>query len=141
MNSAKPDQIRRLHAMLGERNMMHRKKDLVVSASQGRTESSKGLSEREMDLLISRLETIKPVKQPERDPILDKKRKRVIANMAAAGYVLESGKPDMIAIYAWVRRQKHKKELNQLSSQDLSELIVAAEGVAKHFIRKAGRES
>jgi len=70
---------------------------------------------------------------------LDKKRKRVIANMCQAGYVLPSGKPDMMAIEKWVLQQKHKKPFNVLTSRELSELIVAAEGVKRHFIKATRR--
>lgn len=140
MKTATADQIKKFHTLLSKAGIMHRKRDIVLGASRGRTESSRDLSVDEMKAVIDSIETDKPeVKRPpvNADPVLDKKRKRVIANLASAGYILASGKPDMDAIYSWTRKQKHKKELNKLNSRELSELIVASEGVAKHFMKQS----
>lgn len=136
MKHANPDQIKKFHTLLTKRGLMHRKRDIVAGASNGRTESSRGLLFGEMRAVIDQLDQEATPPPVVKEDVLDRKRKRVIAQLSSAGYILPSGKPDMEAIYSWTRKQKHKKELNAHSLSELSDLITAAEGVAKHFISK-----
>lgn len=60
---------------------------------------------------------------------LDRQRKRVIANLKAAGM-------DMDQVHAWVKQQKYKKHLNEHTAAELSKLIYAAEKVKQHYYSK-----
>lgn len=140
-NQTQPNQIKRIYALLGKLNLKHRKEDMVLGATKGRTKSTRAMSEMEADALIDSLDKLAKQKlqpstathSPSKSDILDRKRKRVIAQMCQAGYITKSGRADMPRIEEWVMKQKHKTAFNALTSQQLSELITAAEGVARHF--------
>lgn len=124
-------QNNQLHALLMQHGLdLSQKEDLVHQYTHGRTTRSSKMHIHECQKLI---DALRGQNHPD---LLDRKRKRVIAHLAEAGYITPDGRPDMPAIYAWARRQKHKKNMNRLTSRQLSELIVAADGVKNHYLSK-----
>lgn len=123
------EQNRALHSLITKAGFdADMKADIVFNYTDGRTRSSADLTYSECNELIKFLGRIIP-------DVLDKKRKRVIACLAEAGFVIK-GKPDMMAINKWVIQQKFKKPLNDHNSNELSALIYAAEQVKGHFLSK-----
>lgn len=124
-------QNRQLHSLLTKAGLDLEDKETLVHQFTGkRTTRSSEMTRNECQALINELKVL------TNQDLLDRKRKRVIAHLAEAGFITEDGRPDMVIIHAWVKRQKHKKELNSLNSYQLSELIHAAEKVKDHFISK-----
>jgi hypothetical protein len=131
-NPRTPQQNSILHAMLSQLGMdAEAKADLVLSHTNNRTSHSSEMSVEECDLLIHSLQLLRNGK----DRHLDKKRKRVISHLIEAGYTTPDGKADMTRIYAWVKLQKHKKQLNDHSSAELSQLIHAAAAVRDYKLK------
>lgn len=125
-----PEQNIQLHTLLTRLGIdLEGKEDLVSQYTQGRTTSSREMNVEECQALINELN------RHTAPDLLDTKRKRVIAHLAEAGYLTPEGKPDMVGIYGWVRRQKYKLEFNSLNSYQLSELIHAADRVRTHFLK------
>lgn len=116
------------------------RKDLVNTFTGGKKTGLTQLSATEYHEFIAWLKLRFELSNSEDKQVRDKKRKRVIAHMCGAGYVNAiTGKPDMPTIESWVLQQKHKKPFNSLSSKELSELIVAAQGVERHFNNMVNR--
>jgi hypothetical protein len=129
MNIRTESQNKALHLLLGKVGIdQDTKADMVFNYTDGRTMHSAEMTCMECDALIRALRKMIP-------DIMDKKRKRVIANMAEAGFI-RNGKPDMFAINEWVLKQGLKKPLNDHSSAELSKLIYASDQVRIHFLNK-----
>lgn len=126
----------RLYSLFGRLGIYGRlKADLVVQYTGGRTIKSSEMSYDECQALINYLQSRVYAYSPEQ-AVLDKKRKRVISHLKEAGFILPDGKADMQSIYAWVKRQKHKKGFNEHTDGELSELIHAAAQVKDYFLSK-----
>lgn len=122
-------QNRALHLLITQAGLdADTKAEMVLSYTEGCTCSSAEMTLQECNELIRSLRKMIP-------DVLDKKRKRVIANLAEAGFV-KNGKPDMMGINRWVLQQAFKKRLNDHNSEELSKLIYASEQVLKHFLNK-----
>lgn len=122
-----------LHILLTKLSITPEEKaDLVYLYSSQRTKTSANLYESECAKLIKMLEK----RWEDLDEKRDKRRKRVISHLAEAGYTTPQGRPDMNKIHSWVRKQKHKKHLNDHNLKELSSLIKAAEGVRDHYLSK-----
>ncbi len=129
-------QNNRLHGLLTKLGLdLDAKEDLVTQFTNCRTVRSSEMTAPECQQLILHLQN-----QLGSDNQLDRQRKRVIANLAEAGHVTDNGKPDMPAIYAWTRRQKHKLPLNQLNSSQLGALIYASEQVRDHYLNQYDKQ-
>lgn len=125
-------QNNRLHALLHQLGIdLDTKEVLIDQFTNGRTVRSSEMTRNECQALIKELE-VRVGSEADRD----KKRKRVIAQLAEAGYITKDARPDMPRIYEWVRRQKHKKHLNAHTSDELSGLIYAAEQVKNHYLQQ-----
>ncbi len=128
-----PHQNIELHVLLMKLGIdLDQKEELVSQYTNHRTVRSSKMNKDECQKLINAL-------RAQADPnfeLLDRKRKRVISHLIEAGFVTATNRADMKSIHAWVKRQKHKKHLNDLDSRQLSELIVAAKGVRDHFLKK-----
>lgn len=111
------------------------KASLVKQYTQGRTDHSSQMEFAECQELINHLQAAAGGGNGSFD-VLDVKRKRVISHLKEAGFTLPDGRADMPAIYAWVRKQKYKKPLNDLTGEELSKLIHAAAGVRDHLVSK-----
>lgn len=122
-------QNKELHALL---HNLSDKELLVSQYSNGRTTTSAELKEQECDELINALR--REVSNTEQ--LANRQRRRVISHLIEAGYTNADGRADMPKIYAWVKRQKHKKNFNDLTSSQLSELIYAAENLKSHYLKK-----
>ena len=123
------EQNKALHALLTELGLgLEDKERLVLQYTNGRTTRSSEMQIHECDYLLKGLRAKKGTEHER-----DQKRKRIISHMAEAGYQTPEGKPDMVAIHQWVKRQT-KKQFNALSGYELSQLIYAADKVRKHSI-------
>jgi len=124
----------KLHTFLAKLEVKKEEKVKMVNHyTAGRTDTSAELLTHECEAMISELKNRLQLKEA----VEDKKRKRVISHLIEAGFVHpETGKADMHRIYKWAYHQKHKKRLNDLTSPELSQLIVAAEKVKNHHLKK-----
>lgn len=132
MRYRNPQQNNILHMLITQLGIDEEQKlDLISQYTSGRTTSSSKMYWNECQNLINFLNA-------QRGSVVnlaDRKRKRVIAQMRQAGYVLENGKADMKTIEKWVETH-FKQPFNAISSKDLSKVIVAAEKVKKHYLSK-----
>lgn len=136
----KATKIRRIYAILGRLNKAGArltKDDLVADATGGQTTHLSQLNAVQWRALMEHANGLLVAfgLTGTSDPN-DRKRKRVISHLKEAGYMLPNGRADMQAIEAWVLKQKHGKRLNAHTSQELSELIYAAEKVKQHYLSK-----
>lgn len=112
-------QQQRIHMLAKQNNKEENDlRKMIAAITHQRTESTKQMTCYHAKALIAYLEDK-----------LDRKRKRVIANLKTTGMSMDE-------IHAWVLQQKHKKHLNEHTSQELSQLIYAAEKVKNHYYSK-----
>lgn len=125
------EQNKQLHTLLCKLKIdLDTKEDLVAIYTNERTKRSSEMYRSECALLIYDLQ--KKFTPSQKELLLDQKRKRVISHLAQAGYVTPAGRPDMVAISAWVEKQKFKKRFNDHTAAELSILIYASRQVLKH---------
>lgn len=101
--------------------------ELVAEFTAGQTTSLRKLTERELRKLEERLEEliIDPKKQAGQ-----RMRRKVIAILAGRGVVDANGKPDMVRVYAWVRKYGYlHKDLNAYTAAELPKLVYQAESI------------
>lgn len=132
MRYRNPTQNRIFHMLINDLGLdEEQKQEMVLSYTDNRTSSSSQMYWHECQNLINFLNAQKSGKMN----VADRKRKRVIAQMRQAGYVLPNGKADMTAIENWVAKM-FKHPFNSISSEKLSKVIVAAEKVKDHYLSK-----
>ncbi|MBA3900976.1 MAG: hypothetical protein H0X62_12350 [Bacteroidetes bacterium] len=103
------------------------KEEVVSEYTEGRTESLNNMQPNEWNHMISSM-NMQLRNSSELFLELDKKRKKVIANMKLCGYSVDETK-------IWAAKQR-KMPFNQLTSSELSELIYASGKVKDHFLSK-----
>lgn len=138
MQTRTTEQNKELHVLLSRLGLdIEAKEALVYEHTRHRTIRSSEMTVRECDALLRNLRALA---KNNTDDIRDRKRKRVIAHLAEAGYVNPDGSPDMVGIHQWVRRQKFKKQFNDHTSTELSALIFAADRVRQHALDRRKME-
>lgn len=119
-------QLGQLHGLLGALQLTSFKADIVASASNGRTESSKELYFTEAVSLIANLREKKKAK-------FGPMRKKVIHQCCMMGMVDDGDRPDYVRINKFVKgigkRNPKKKELNQLNWKELIAVTTQVEAV------------
>jgi hypothetical protein len=131
MNST---QNKRFYAMLSKAGLRDQKAELVLQVSDGRTEHSSELSDREADALIDFL--AKRLNQASSTPdykVFTKedekanlKRRRIISKLMEMGAVLPNGKADMPFIYSFIEK-RWKKPFNSLTNHELRKIAAILE--------------
>ena len=112
------------------------KKNLVHSYSNGRTFSSKQLTQGEAFQMISALQNLVRV-MPE-EVASDKMRKKIISMFREMGYqktVEGKVKADMTAIHTWCEHKSYlQKKLNDYSHEELPKLVSQVEMIYKKHL-------
>jgi hypothetical protein len=135
-----------LHAALSEQGMMAHKGDVILGFTNGRTSSSRDLTDAEAKALITKISGINAATPRPHDPDpkvkgaskyaadpLDKMRKKVLAHAHLLGWELtspdpskggEKAKVDMKRLQAFLdARGAVKKTLNKMNAAELTDTI------------------
>ncbi len=124
-------QLKRLHVLLGQTKLMDQKPSLVSSFSNGRTESSRELTDVEAEDLINWLDAQQRINDPG-----DRQRKLIIHYAHQMGYEREPGKIDMDRVNAWcIKFGQYHKPLNDHTLKELPYLVTQFEQVYKSFLK------
>ena len=107
--------------------------ELILTYTEGRTESLTGLSDPEYKGLITHMRSL--VDNLVANNVVIRQRRKVIALLCEIGYVTEDKKPDMPRINEWCRSFGHLKlPLNSYFNNDLTKLVYQAEQVYQSFL-------
>ena len=122
-----------LHSRLQSLGYKMDKEEILLTHTDGRTDSLRALTDEEFNGLIVHLRAV--LEKQHSDQAVQRQRKKVIALMCQMGYVTEEDKPDMDRINAWCETYGHlHKRLNYYFGNDLTKLVSQAEAVYKSFI-------
>jgi len=117
---------------LNDANQYGRRHDYAYRASNGRTESTKELTEREAQIVVAELDK----NYGTRDEA-DVMRKKIISFAHQMYWELPGGKADMKRINEWcVNKGPYKKKLNDHTTKELAVLVSVFEKIYKEFINK-----
>lgn len=134
-------QIRRLYFLLDQLGIRHLKNDLVMDASDGRTERARELKNIEMNELLSHLDNmLKEVRSDSRPHKLsfqrmDRMRKRILSICYSIGWTRfniqkRRHEVDMERLEAWLLKYGYlHKPLNDYTYMELPALVTQAERV------------
>lgn len=136
MSSINSAQMKRLHALLNELELMEQKSDLVLSATAGRSASSRELSYDEAQMLIGSL-------QDEKNKRIDPMRKKIIHLLCLIGYVDDTGKPNMKRINYFVQNRtgKNNPGKKQLSGLNAKETLAVLNVVTMFYHNQLKRQA
>lgn len=132
MKTINNQQLRIMHSLLNNLNLMEFKADFVQEYSNGRVQSSKGLSEKEANELIDHLKKLDPS---------DRLRKKVISNCYQIGLIYghtaEDKKMNLAVVNAFVLKHGYlKKELNSYKRVELPKLVYQFNAILASTIKK-----
>ncbi|HMN89787.1 MAG TPA: hypothetical protein PKD70_11190 [Saprospiraceae bacterium] len=129
-------QIKRLHALLNELNLINNKQEMILAASGGRTSSSKGLTEQEAQFLIESL-------QAEKDNTVGRMRKKIIHLLCLLGYVMDDGQPNMRRIQHFVQHRtgQNNPKKNLLHKLTVKEAIKVLNQVTVFYNKELKRQA
>jgi hypothetical protein len=115
---------------LNSANQFGRRHDYAYRASNGRTESTKALTENEAKIILAELEQ----KFPVRDGA-DVMRKKIISFAHQMFWELPGGKADMKRINNWcVEKGPYQKKLNDHTVKELTILVSVFKKIYKDFM-------
>jgi hypothetical protein len=127
---------KQLYSLLNNTRLMAQKANLVSGFTNGREESTKGMTDAEAMAMIRYLRT----QNNKKDEAANRMRKRIISMAHEMGWHnLVDGRwvADMRAIDTWcVLRSYLKKELNKYTADELPKLVSQFERVYKSFLKK-----
>jgi hypothetical protein len=130
-----------LHALLAKKALTQQKTNLVESFSNGRTTSSRELTDGEARELCNWLQgQPTPSKVPavvagHQPDALQRQRRKIIAIAHNMGWKTKEGKADMPRINAWCLQQFGKCPLNGYTAQQLPTLVSVFEKVYNQFLK------
>lgn len=132
-----PAQLRRFYFLLNSLGIIEQKKELVLSASQGRTDSTTKLTEPEAASLIESL-------NQEYLSSLKKVRGKILHLMCLMGYTDSNNSPDYNRINAFVRnrtghRNPLKKNLIKLDKKELIAVCNQVEAMYHNQLKRHGK--
>jgi hypothetical protein len=137
-----PAQNRRLHQLINSLGIASIKSELINDASNGRTNSSKELSNQEATYLIKHLESKQPVVKQKKDDPADRMRKKILSVCHQLHWhkgTDENGKAklDWKRINDWcIKYSPEHKTLNEHTIPELTKLVTQFESVLKHQLNK-----
>jgi hypothetical protein len=147
MNLANSDQLKKIHAALHRRGLLHHKREMVGGYTNGRTESSKEMYQEEAQHMLDMLNEDLQNNQQEKD-----KRQKMVNHIIAMAHEMgwikevmvvsaESGIPakkkDYSSLHAWVEKYGYlKKSLNKYTYKELPILVTAFQGVYSDWLKK-----
>ena len=130
-------QMRRFNQLLGQLGLQDKetKQHMILSATQGRTDSTTGLYYHEAVDLIRALERLRPT--PPRDGA-DVMRKKIISMCHEMGMQLPgTTRIDMVQVNNLVQAKGYlKKPLNDYSMAELPDLVSQVEKILRHYYKK-----
>ena len=138
-----PRQLKQLHTLLQQQNILHHKAEMVGGATNGRTESSRELTYTEAADLINQLQAMNPplggrgAWKPKPGEHIRRKIIAIAYNMQWEVPNPKGGKPkaDIKRINDWCLLQQPKKKLNDCNVKELSLLVTIFEQkVYKQFL-------
>ena len=125
----------RFHLLLTQANKKQHKAALVFSFTNGRSESSKDMTDQEAKELIHYLENINTADDPA-----DRMRKKIISMAREMGWELRTATEkvaDMHRIKNWVMKYGClKKPLNDYNLTELPRLVTQFEQVYRDFLNR-----
>jgi hypothetical protein len=131
-----PAQLKRLHTLLSKAGISDKeqKRELISNISAGRTISSKGLTAKEADMLMSYL-----IKSDPQAEGITRMRRNIIAMAHEIGWRAQrdgAWVADMNSINSWCEKYSSlKKPLNDFKYEELPALVTQfKQGPYKHFI-------
>lgn len=135
--------LARFHALLALCKKQAYKIDYVVDVSNGRTQSSKELTDQEMDQLIETLVSEWHQSLGKKKPEEDKMRKKVISICHELGWHLPgTTQIDMNAVNRFCETHSYlKKRLNKYTLQELPKLVSQFEQVLKSYYKSAEKNA
>lgn len=134
---------KRFFATLTKYNLTDERGDLIEQFTEGRTRSSKQLTDGEARQIIYKLTEGEKKPLPKRNEKADKQRKKIIAELCKAKiktkeeeyYFLNvGGKPNMPLIYKFILEKGYlKKGLNDYTENELPKLVTQIGKIRKHY--------
>lgn len=126
-----PKDFKKLMALLTKTGLQGRRHAIVWDYSQGRTESSKELTNPEIKQIIRDLE--KGFKELDRSDIM---RKKIISQAHEMGWELTGRRADMARINAWCEKFGYlHKSLNSYTYTELPALVTQFDNMYKSFLK------
>lgn len=130
---------RQLHGLLSRKGMTEQKGLLVSSAANGRTESSRELTENEFDLLILTLEKMPDEQQDNKAKTGDKQLAQLIRTalyyFRQLGYLTAGNGYDYARINTFcTTKMAAKKRLDKMDKSELTAAITQLKMMCKHTI-------
>jgi hypothetical protein len=129
LSNIRPATKKQLHGQIFTKKVLKHftKDELVHEFTNGRTTRLSEMYETEAINLNKYL-------KGEFSDVLDRKRKRVIAQCRECGWVLPGDKADMPRIEKWIY-ETFEINFNDMDAQDLSKAIVAAENMKRGYLK------
>ncbi|MFD2787961.1 hypothetical protein [Hymenobacter rubripertinctus] len=133
MNPIQPAQLKVLHLLLKECDLVEMKTTLVGSFTSHRATSSKDMTEYEAQCLVDYLKA-------EHNGRCKKMRGKIIHYLTLLGYVLNDQTPDWRRINEFVKaigsNNPRKVQLNFLYHSELPKVVSQVEAMYKHEIKR-----
>ncbi len=128
-----------IHALLAELGLKDLKSEMIEGVTEGRSTSSRDLTNKEAIKLINQLTAAK-------HDLTAKTRAKIIHQLCLMGYVKPDGQADYTRITAFIRgigsHNPKKKNLFQLSPSEINRVCTQVEQMyRKHISKSAHHES
>ena len=121
-----------MHGLLSKAGLRDQKANLVLSFTDGRSESSADLLANEADSLIKYLKSFANTSDAE-----NTMRRKIIAMCHRINWTKSLGKVDMGRLNGWCREKSYlKKNLNDYKYNELPKLVSEFTNVYKYYIGK-----
>jgi len=134
-------QNKTLNYLLSATGMIGQKSNLVLGATDGRSESRADLTDAEADLLIEGLKKM-PAKQDAQNEACIKMRRKLIASAREMGYYKPAADgtkkyvADMDRINGWVEKYGYlKKPFNDYTYEELPKLLSQFDTVLNKYLK------
>ena len=132
MKHLNTNQLRAIHALLGEHGLRDEKESIVEAFTGGRTTHSSKMSGKEAAALIGHLKSLNPVNNRA-----DKMRNKILS-MAHEMQWEKEGKVDMEHLNNWCLSKSYlKKKLDDYEYNELPKLVTQFEQVYKSHLKAA----
>jgi len=136
-----PTQHKQLFALLNQSGLMEHRKDVVYSFTNGRTESTKELEQKEYKALIDYLKVVKE-NTTEKDDFMkgEHMRKRIFSMCHQYGWTAFDATKrkhtvDVDKLNGWMQKYSYlHKSINQYKYNELPQLVTQFETVLKTFL-------
>jgi|SRR5690242_8328909 len=131
-----------LHALLNQTGLTAQKKSLVFGFTNGRSDSSRDLTDAEAQSLVNylRQQPGAVVLRQAQDDSANKQRRKIVSMAHELGWhnlVQGKWKVDMRGLNNWcVQHSYLKKELNQYTAGELPRLVSQFESMYKKYLNK-----